>query len=420
MPAEILCPQPRRPLKRKFIDNDNDNDGWPSIKSKRTLLDFFPDFSAPSDSEPLLRCRSDSFLLQTMSPRLNPPRKCRAPPRHQDELPAHLHSIPTDVNNPSQLCTSPATPPSTYIGESPPDLLLEGSSPLASREATPTDSRRSSPRVRDPCYRSTLRRNNIEIGPVKVPLSIREYGRQIIERPRDSPTLPEFQVESMVSTLRLLRDADEGIINNGCTILQLFPNTFLDYQGKVNAGSNIPLSLSTLPRVSLVPPPSNPRPDYHYCLDPDSFSAEELEKQALADLQPYAQPSTAGFWPFLVMECKSQSRGGNFYVASSQNAVAGAICVNSMEKLLTTAQTVHTEIDSVCFSCNIDAERAEVHIHYFQNGRFISAELEDFNFKAATDVVHFRNCVRNMVEFGFKDRLPQIQALLAKIPLPPV
>jgi hypothetical protein len=36
----------------------------------------------------------------------------------------------------------------------------------------------------------------------------------------------------------------------------------------------------------------------------------------------------------------------------------------------------------------------------------------------AKDVMHFRNSFRNIVEFGFQDRLPQIKRMLAKLALP--
>lgn len=36
----------------------------------------------------------------------------------------------------------------------------------------------------------------------------------------------------------------------------------------------------------------------------------------------------------------------------------------------------------------------------------------------SADIVCFRKGIKIIVEFGFKDRLPQIQALLAKISLP--
>ncbi|EXJ82405.1 hypothetical protein A1O3_06218 [Capronia epimyces CBS 606.96] len=198
---------------------------------------------------------------------------------------------------------------------------------------------------------------------------------------------------------------------------QLLPGA-IPYPGKIKMGSNIPFDSAALPHVSLAPPLAIPKPDQHYCLDPRNFTDEEDSKQSISALRPFAKPSTAGCWPYFTVECKSEARGGTFWVAENQNAGGGALCVNSMQELLSIAQASPTEVDSISFSCNISARNAEIWIHYCRNQRFFSAELEHFHMGRSRDVIYFRNSIKNIVEFGFKDRLPQIQALLAKVSLP--
>lgn len=76
-------------------------------------------------------------------------------------------------------------------------------------------------------------------------------------------------------------------------------------------------------------------------------------------LRKDAKRSTAGYWPFFTA-FKSEARGGTFWVAENQNAGSGALCVNSMENLLSLTNTVWTKVDSIMFSCNVNAKHAEI------------------------------------------------------------
>lgn len=182
-------------------------------------------------------------------------------------------------------------------------------------------------------------------------------------------------------------------------------------------GKNIPFDSTGLPHVLMVPPISIPRPDQHYCLDRMSFTVEEDNKQSHRALRHYSKPSTAGCWPYFTVEFMSEAHGGTFWVAENRNAGNGELCVNSMEMLLSLAKAKRSEFDSVSFSCNINAKNADLWIHYCHNQQFFSAELKSFNMRHYKDVVCFRNSIKNIVEFSFTDRLPQIQELLLKISL---
>jgi hypothetical protein len=251
----------------------------------------------------------------------------------------------------------------------------------------------------------------------EVPASVIDYGHQIITRKRDSPGLQESQVQNAIDTIYSLRNEDEDTIRSGYISTQLLPGP-VPYQGMVKMGSNIPSDSTSLPPVPLAPPLSIPRPDQHYCLDRMSFTVEEDNKQSHSALRRYSKPSTAGCWPYFTVELKSEAGGGTFWVAENQNAGNGALCVNAMEKLHSLAKAKYTEIESISFSCNINAKNAEIWIHYCQNQRFFSAEFRSCRMRQDEDVVCFRNSIKNIVEFGFTDRLPQIKALLAKISLP--
>lgn len=417
MLPEVLSPQPQRPLKRKILDDDNLD--RPSTRIKRALLDHFPDLLLAPQTES--RCRSDSFLLRIMSAESDssrPKRDRRLPRRYDDELPPRSDSVPTETYRTSQLSPSPASLSSSFfLNRSPVSYRGSAFTPATTASTSCSDDSRSSSRVKSPTYRHDLFRNNIEVNPNELPPSLRDYGRQIIRRTRDSPGLQDSQAQEAVGTLRSLQNEDEDTIKSGYMSAQLLPSA-IPYPGKIKMGSNIPFDSAALPHVPLAPPLANPRPDQHYCLDPRTFTDDEDTKQSVGVLRPFAKPSTAGCWPYFTVEFKSEARGGTFWVAENQNAGNGALCVNSMEKLLSIVQAKHSEIDSISFSCNINARNADIWIHYCRNQRFFSAELEHFHMGRSRDVFYFRNSIKNIVEFGFKDRLPQIQALLAKISLP--
>ncbi|KAJ9497086.1 hypothetical protein H2202_007558 [Exophiala xenobiotica] len=372
MLSEVLSPQPHRPLKRRFLDEDIRHETL--SRTKRTLLDLFP---AP---DPASRCHSDSLTARTRSP---------------------------DSDSSSSACGLTRSPVSYREG---------ASSPATTASLSFSEESRSSSRVSSPTYRHDLFHSNIEIDPDQVSRSVLDYGRQIITRTRYSPGLQESQAQNVVNVLRSLKDADEDTIRSGYKLTQLLPGT-IPYSGKIMMGSNIPFDPTSLPHVPPAPPLAVPRPGQHYCLDRGSFSIEEDNKQSVKSLRRLARPSTTGCWPYFTVEFKSEAQGGTFWVAENQNAVSGSLCVNSMEKLLSIVQSGHTEFDSVSFSCNISSSNADIWIHYCQNQRFFSAELEHFHMRRWRDVICFRNSVKNIVEFGWQERLPQISALLAKISL---
>ncbi|KAF7503054.1 hypothetical protein GJ744_004692 [Endocarpon pusillum] len=89
-----------------------------------------------------------------------------------------------------------------------------------------------------------------------------------------------------------------------------------------------------------------------------------------------------------------------------------------MEKLSALLDTQHTAIDTISFSCNVNAKNADVWVHYCENQRFFSAELQRFHMNQAKDVIQFRTSIGNIIEFGFRDRLSQIKNILARVAMP--
>ncbi len=441
MPLTIHSPQPSSPLKRKLFDgaltkngdDDDDDDehnrkrNYPPTTSqqprlsqplKRRLIERWlvdTDHEHARERPCLLnfhqhRRWSDSCLTRAMSFD-RPRREVRAPRRYEDDLLPRVRSVPTDFE-PHPMNTLPAPFPF-----SPSPALSIASFSRNIPTPTATENTRTSSRVKAATYRSGLFHNNIIFEEAGAPARINEYALTVLGRKRDSPGLEESQLQDTLNSMRALADEDEDTIKAGYISTRLFPGAG-QYPGKIKVGSNIPFEPSNLPHVPMAPPLPSPRPDQHYCLDSKSFTAEEDAKQSTSSLRQCAKPSTAGCWPYFTVEFKSEARGGTFWVAENQNATSGALCVNSLEKLTAFLDTQHTAVDTISFSCNVNAKNADIWVHYCENQRFFSAELQHFHMRQAKDIIQFRTSIRNIIEFGFRDRLPQIKNVLARLALP--
>ena len=138
-------------------------------------------------------------------------------------------------------------------------------------------------------------------------------------------------------------------------------------------------------------------------------------------IAPYAKPSSAGYWPFFMIELKAASRGGTHFVGENQAAGAGAHCVKSVETLFSFTQRERIEektFDSLVFSCVADAQHGTLWVHWRDseaNGelKYKNTELRDYAWKHdPKDLVDFRRAVRNIIDYGVNERLPEIKEAL--------
>lgn len=138
-------------------------------------------------------------------------------------------------------------------------------------------------------------------------------------------------------------------------------------------------------------------------------------------------PNTVNAWPFLVVEFKASSRNGSLWVAENQAAGAGAVCVNSLKKLLELAPREEQQLitDSMAFSCVINSTQAAVWVHWMEHevdadtgektDSFTSAELDLYNFKKPAGIVAFRSSIQNIIEWGLGERLSLIKDSLCRL-----
>lgn len=303
---------------------------------------------------------------------------------------------------------------------SPPSSFASLPSVSAARTAFTTLTPDSSvQRVKGPTYRHDLALNFIVIDPVDYDSTVVSAANDIFSKMRTSPGISEQQAIQAKDTLKILRgESDEGTLKDGFLETGIFPGV-IPLPG-IAKGGNIMFDSRNLPHQPLAPPLPRPKPKQHYCFAYDQFSPEETFKQSNSILQPSAAPSTTGFWPFLVVEFKSQAKQGTHWTGENQAAGGGAVCVNGMEKLLSIASESATPIQSIAFSCVVDRKHANLWVHYLEklSGYYISVEVKSYYLNAHQDIILCRNSLRNILDWAIETRLPAIHDKLASIALP--
>ncbi|MCJ1292934.1 hypothetical protein MMC34_004487 [Xylographa carneopallida] len=163
---------------------------------------------------------------------------------------------------------------------------------------------------------------------------------------------------------------------------------------------------------------SIPKPDYHYGYNVAAFESTNID--ALEHSGKYARPSTTSFLPFFAVELKSQARGGTMWVAENQNAGSGALFVHCFERViawngqnywetLKEDKTNYSEVDSVAFSCCIDATTATLWIHWHQKEKYNSAKFGSYWLNESKDIRRLYSAISHIIEYGLTTRLDQVK-----------
>ncbi len=444
---EIQCPQPTRYLKRKAsqLNDASDDTSSEQIFRKRQNHSSLPPNNIEkwleNLSSPLNRSRSDSYLMRDSNQdQLNRSNKI---PRSRTALPTTKDSPVYQPLSPQSLqeatrSYSPVQAPTAYTTKAPvtpytpsQSLTQASLSQNVSLSESRDDSKKSN-RVQSPTYRDELQNHYVYIDSygTSIPEPVRIFAQDLFQKARSSPCLNDEELFSIREELSELVNADEVTTRQGFNATKLFP-TRKDYKHQVAIGGNIPFDQTALPFTPHLnfPPIVTPKPDLQYGYLRDSFDPIQSAVMRHNRLAPVSHPTPATYWPFLVVEFKSASRGGTRWVAENQNAGTGSHCVNSIETLLnyTRSQELQRKvIDSVTFSCVVDADFGSLWVHWQDSGkdnsppRFVSSEVDSYSFKKLKDLCKFRASVRNIIDYGTDKRLSMIKEALADIrPLVP-
>lgn len=290
--------------------------------------------------------------------------------------------------------------------------------------------------VNSESYRSmNLAFNNIYVdcfGEDMQPL-VRQYAEDILRRvpSQNQPgSLSDFDVFRLSLRIPSLAEADEGTLRG--QMITFFPSGF-DF--KLSDGTqalamceDLPWTRLGLPSTSasgaLAYPVATPKPDHLFGYTRACFPPP-------IDFLPvggsYGWPTSRSPWPFLMMEFKSRSCGGNPWAAENKNAGSGSHSVNCIEKLLSYVRPAQDRqvTDSIAFSCVIDSYSATTWVHWLElegdnarsgpKPRFVSSEVDTGLFKRVEEIARFNTNMQNILSWGIGERLDMIKGALSTI-----
>jgi hypothetical protein len=180
--------------------------------------------------------------------------------------------------------------------------------------------------------------------------------------------------------------------------------------------------LPTRPNAQLTLPLPTPKPDRHYGFLPgvhSEWSVEELDIVGHPLVAPFAQPSSANLFPFLIIEVEAEAARGNLYAAEGQVAVAGAHRVASLLWLCDQAAPNHPPAltDALAFSAVVSQRQAVVYVHHFDptTRLYYMSFINNFYFVKDEDAQGCRDHHHNVAEWALEVQQPFIRDLLNKV-----
>ena len=290
------------------------------------------------------------------------------------------------------------------------------------------DEKKVASRVESPNYRKKLKNHGVYIDSWDVrgiPEAAKVFAQGVIEKARTTPEPSAEDLSKIRERLAKVVEGDEGLTREAFAATGLFeiPQQHAD---QVVNGTSLPFDRKGLPHTHgyYFPPIPAPRPDLQYGYDHYEFSTGENGVMINHRISPYAKPSTAGYWPFFLVEFKAASRQGTHFIGENQSAGSGAHCVNSVETLLdyiSTERPKERTIHSMVFSCVADGQHGTIWVHWQEcrsagKSIYVSTELQDYTWKHdAKMMLDFRKAIRNVIDHGVEDRLPRIKEALTSL-----
>ena len=276
-----------------------------------------------------------------------------------------------------------------------------------------TNKRTADPTYRDDC----LRNHRIYIDPLGLdqPAQITTFIRDVVDKSRDSDD--DIDYDEIRIAIGQLEDEAEDTFKEAMLNTSLFPQK-KSYEG-LAISSSLPYTTAPLPHTHGCgyKPIVTPTPDRAYGFLAKLFEDKHNSVQNTNKLRDRSRVTTASYWPFFSIEFKAQSRGGTIWVADNQNAGSGSHSVSSVETLLRYTKNLIPQarelVDSVAFSCSIDAKTATLHIHWLTDDyRYMMSEVQCYRMNKPDELKAFRRQAKNIIDYGLGTRLPKIKAAL--------
>ena len=238
---------------------------------------------------------------------------------------------------------------------------------------------------------------------------------------RRSPETDEV-VEELKKKARDSRNKDEFDIHTGLglSLIPEIPRSLVKIGSRVWSNSvPVPFIQSIL---SSVLPLAKPKPDLCIGYVAEAFMPDQLEAiRSLRDSETdksYALPCEDLYFPFLVIETKSQAKGGTLIHATNQASNAGAIIGHGLVELARRSLGLESiDYDEPqMFSLVLDHKVAQLNVHWLdphgERFRFCMTELVPIYPLQESDKIRaLRRSIRNIYDWGVK-RLSTIRSLV--------
>lgn len=375
------------------------------------------------------RSKSDSVLY---SHALTPPSHS---PEHVDVVrPAKLIDPEQNMAEENRQMPPPPSPRTTQSGP--------GTKPYSASNFSKSSSRASVDQIESASYRiRILAVNNVffKRRHDTLPPSVRQIWSSVSKSSQLDTTAS--LAPEMNSLLDAMYTREEGLFRESearedWRQHKIFPPG--NQRGGLYKTDGTPFNKAALPRSTEpdVPTISQPFPDQAYGYSLAIFpSVSEAMKWETSTYQ------LAGglFFPFLVIEAKSQSMGRNLWQATNQCAGGGSACVNAITSLLDRKgrlEDVHQADDDggnipsdrettlsgedeagYTFSLAIDTEFARLHVHWRDEDRrrFFLHPVQSYDVWNPLDLTRLQRHLSAIIEWGMGDRLKIVKETLNHI-----
>ena len=283
-------------------------------------------------------------------------------------------------------------------------------------------------RVKKPGYRNEISQHGVQVDRfgLTMPGEVKTFAKGVLDRARSSPPPSTDELDSIRKQLAGADDRDEDIVRKRMAKACMFPSGD-EYGERIVEGANLPFTNEGLPFIASAGPMTKlitPKTDltfgYKSEADVNVFTRGEYKVMQHARLKPYAHATSAGCWPFFLIEYKATSRNGDFWTAENQLAASGSHSVKSLDTLYNYCDETRKRkvTDTVAFSCVAFGHVATIWVHWRQeedDKHFVSSQIKMYDFVEHDDIVAFRASTRNIIDHGLGDRLTNIKSALQEL-----
>lgn len=237
-----------------------------------------------------------------------------------------------------------------------------------------------------------------------VPASFRHAAIQIIDAPRESPSLSDEEARERAHWIRSQNDNGESSISHAYHAKHAIPSA--PEHGSI--AMSVEFGKDHLPlNPGLQTKLPQPRPDVAYGMSEKSLT----DYQRIAQEQTYGSISldktmrvqNEGLLPGFIWELKSGASGGAKYHAESQCIGGGAAMVHALRTLYEIAcaygKVMYQDEDLISFSIASDGQDSFFNLHWYQDLQFHGQRLKSYRLSEAEDLSEFYRRCKNAIDY---------------------